>query len=221
MNRHAPGFARDLKAKYLQRLSAETLMVNELYVSVVYRPAAGLAVGAASRLFARSRPEEARLELKDSLDACEKLAQAFLSSLARYEPQGLGVYEWQDRPYSSLLEFLGYFSTANGSASHCRARPSPRYSPPRDPLFGFETIEYRAPTRTRFGAMLGIIEYSTPTVVGLFDALLSTPFPWILTQSFAFLKKASAQGVAPTPIQSDAKRRRFRREPSRGASRRP
>src|SRR5271167_3577634 len=42
VNAHAPGFARDLKAKYLKRLSCETLMVNELYLSIVYRPAAGL-----------------------------------------------------------------------------------------------------------------------------------------------------------------------------------
>ena len=63
------------------------------------------------------------------------------------------------------------------------------------PLFGFETIEYRTPTRTRLGAMLGIVEYSTPTVTGVLDTLLSTPFPWVLTQSFAFLKKASAQGL--------------------------
>src|SRR5450631_4372291 len=31
-NRHGPGFAQDLKAKYLKRLGAETLMVNELYI---------------------------------------------------------------------------------------------------------------------------------------------------------------------------------------------
>ena len=94
-NGHASGFARELTNKYLERLGTETLMVNEIYLSVVYRPAAGLAVGAASRFFTRSRPEEARLELKDSLDACEKLAQTLTSSLARYEPQALGVYEWR------------------------------------------------------------------------------------------------------------------------------
>jgi type IV secretion system protein VirB4 len=63
------------------------------------------------------------------------------------------------------------------------------------PLFGFETIEYRMPTRTRLGGMLGIIEYSTPTAVGLLNALLSTPFPWVLSQSFSFLRKSSAQAL--------------------------
>src|SRR5579859_456083 len=35
------GFAAKLAAKYRERLSSETLMANELYLSVVYRPIAG------------------------------------------------------------------------------------------------------------------------------------------------------------------------------------
>ena len=194
-NAHAPGFARDLRTKYLKRLSAETLMVNDLYISVVYRPTAGLAVGAASRLFSKSHPAEARLELKDSLDSCEKLGQTLLSSLARYEPQGLGVYEWGGRQCSSLLEFFGLLLNGEWQRVVLPRAPIAEVLATTRPLFGFETIEYRTATRTRLGAMLGIVEYSTPTVTGIFDTLLSTPFPWVLTQSFAFLKKASAQGL--------------------------
>ena len=43
--------------------------------------------------------------------------------------------------------------------------------------------------------MLGIKEYPTPTHVGMFDALLSAPFPFVLTQSFAFLTKAAGQAL--------------------------
>ena len=194
-NHPASGFARDLRTKYLKRLSAETLMVNDLYVSVVYRPAAGLAVNAASRLFSKSHPAEARLELKDSLDACEKLGQTLLSSLSRYEPQVLGVYEWQSRQCSSLLEFFASLVNGEWQRVVLPRAPIAEVLATTRPLFGFETIEYRTPTRSRLGAMLGIIEYSTPTVTGVFDTLLSTPFPWVLTQSFAFLKKVSAQGL--------------------------
>ena len=194
-NAHAPGFARDLKAKYVKRLSAESLMVNDLYVSVVYRPAAGLAVNTASRIFSKGRPGEARLELKDSLDACEKLGQTLLSSLARYEPQGLGVYGWKGRQCSNLLEFFGLLVNGEWQRVVLPRSPIAEVLATTRPLFGFETIEYRTPTRTRLGAMLGIVEYSTPTMTGVLDTLLSTPFPWVLTQSFAFLKKASAQGL--------------------------
>ena len=58
-------------------------------------------------------------------------------------------------------------------------------------IFGSETIQYRLPTHTRFGAILGIKEYATPTTVGMYNALLSAPFEFVLTQSFAFLTKAA------------------------------
>src|ERR1700730_9942777 len=43
------GFAAQLAAKYRERLSSETLMANELYLSVVYRPIAGAAPNFLSR----------------------------------------------------------------------------------------------------------------------------------------------------------------------------
>ena len=43
--------------------------------------------------------------------------------------------------------------------------------------------------------MLGIKEYPTPTTVGMFSRLLSSPFSFVLTQSFAFLTKAAGQAL--------------------------
>jgi type IV secretion system protein VirB4 len=62
-------------------------------------------------------------------------------------------------------------------------------------LFGTEAIEYRLPSGTRVGAVLGIKEYPTPSLVGMYDRLLSAPFPFVLTQSFTFLSKAASQGL--------------------------
>src|ERR1700678_2078782 len=44
----ATGFADILKEKYTGRLGGQTLMVNEWYLAVVYRPASGVATGLAS-----------------------------------------------------------------------------------------------------------------------------------------------------------------------------
>ena len=194
-NRHPGGFAQSLVEKYHGRLARESLMVNELYLAIIYRPAAGVAVGAASRFFARTRPQEARLELKDSLEACEKLAEIAKSALSRYEPQRLGVYEAGGRHYSSLLEFLSFLLNAEVARVPLPRAPLAEVLGTARPLFGFETIEYRGASTTRYGAMLGIIEYASPTTVGLLDTLLSTPYPWILTQSFTFLRKATAQSL--------------------------
>jgi type IV secretion system protein VirB4 len=192
----ACGFSGALESKYRERLTHQTLMVNELFLSTVYRPTTGMATGLASRVLQRTRAAGFSLELADALDACEKLRQTLRASLARYEPEALGLYVSTGGKACSGT--LNLFSTLiNGEV---REVPLPR-APIRDVLatsrvfFGTEALEYRLPTGTRSGAMLGIKEYPTPTHVGMFDALLSAPFPFVLTQSFGFLTKASGQAL--------------------------
>lgn len=189
------GFADALEEKYARRLAAETLMVNELYVAIVYRPTAGLATGTVSRLLTKAQKTGPRLGLTEALEACDKLAQTLRASLARYEPEILGTYQASGSWCSSLLECLGLL--VNGE---WRCVPLPRSAvnsvlATTRLFFGNEAIEYRTPSETRVGAMLGIKEYPTPTVVGMYDRLLSAPFPLVLTQSFAFLAKQTSQGL--------------------------
>jgi type IV secretion system protein VirB4 len=189
------GFADDLHVKYHRRLANETLMVNELYLAVVFRPVAGIAPGIVTKIFSRTANPATHGMLADSLDACEKLAQTLLAALSRYEPEVLGTYLFEHRYCSSLLEYLALL--VNGEWQ--------RIPLPRGPLsgalatsrllFGTETIEYRAPTSTRVGAMLGIKEYPTPSVVGMYNRLLSAPFAFIATQSFSFLTKSAGQSL--------------------------
>jgi len=188
-------FAESLHTRYRRRLSGETLMLNELYVTVLYRPVAGAATGLLARAISRAQHGARRAELADALDACDKISQTLLASLGRYEPELLGCYCRGSVWYSSLLEYFALL--INGE--HQRI-PLPR-GPLNEALastrlyFGSEAIEYRTPTETRAGAVLGIKEYPTPTVVGMYDRLLSAPLSFILTQSFAFLSKSTGQGL--------------------------
>lgn len=194
------GFAAALHARYTSRLAGEILMVNELYLAVLYRPAAGRTAGLLSGLIGRLKPGSPRLETADALEVCRKLAQALCASLARYEPESLRCYQDSGRWYSSLLEYLALL--ANGERQ--------RMPLPRGPLsaalattrvcFGAEVVEYRAATGTRVGAILAIKEYPTPSIAGMLDRLLSAPFAFVLTQSFAFLSKASGQALLTRQI---------------------
>jgi len=188
-------FADRLAARYQARLANETLMVNELYLSVLFRPITGAAPSLASRLLTRRAAVSGRTERANALEACAKLRQTVAASLARYEPELLGVYEHGDRECSSLLEFLGLLLNGEWQRFALPRAPLSQVLATSRVLFGSETLEYRTPTQTRFGAMLGIKEYPTPTVVGMYDALLSAPFPFVLTQSFTFLNKATGQGL--------------------------
>jgi len=85
------GFAGPLDRKYRSRLATQKLMVNELYLSTVYRPTVGVATGMASRVLKRTQSRQ-DLELADALDACEKIRESLRASLTRYEPEMLSVY---------------------------------------------------------------------------------------------------------------------------------
>jgi type IV secretion system protein VirB4 len=188
-------FAEALAAKYRRRLAGETLMVNELYVSLVYRPAAGVATNVVSKVLLRRRRDASRLESLEALDACEKLAQAFVASATRYEPEALGTYDRQGRRCSALLEFLGVLINGEWQPVPLPQAPLSQVLATTRPLCGSEAIEYRTPSDTRVGAVLGIKEYPSPSVVGMFNGLLSAPFAFVLTQSFSFLTKATSQGL--------------------------
>ena len=50
-----PGFAKILNDKYWRRLVGQTLMVNEWYLAVLYRPTSGAASGFVSKLLAKTQ----------------------------------------------------------------------------------------------------------------------------------------------------------------------
>jgi type IV secretion system protein VirB4 len=188
-------FADALAGRYEARLRDETLMINELYLSVVYRPNAGAAAGVLARILGRTQPANMTSGLDDAIDACEKLAQTLSASLRRYEPERLGVQQDAIGARSSLLEFLAYLVNAEWQRMPLTATPVDRQLVTTRLLFGNEAIEYRLPSATRVGAILGIKEYPTPSVVGMYNRLLSAPFSFVLTQSFAFLSKSAGQGL--------------------------
>jgi type IV secretion system protein VirB4 len=188
-------FAEVLNTKYRSRLANETLMINEVYLAVVYRPASGVTTNLVSKVLARAQRARPQLDFADALDACETLARTLSASLARYEPNLLGTYRSGRVWCSSLLEYLGLLINGEWQRSPLPSGPLNRVLATTRLLFGTEAIEYRSPTATHVGAMLGIKEYPTPSVVGMYNRLLSAPFSFVLTQSFSFLTKAAGQAL--------------------------
>ncbi|PZQ77884.1 MAG: VirB4 family type IV secretion/conjugal transfer ATPase [Variovorax paradoxus] len=192
--RTVPGFADEVERRYRQKMAGERLMVNELYLSVVYRPQPTKLGNAALRILKRTDAEGARTELRDSLDACTKLRQELMASLERYDPEPLGVYriDGVDVLFSTLAEFHGLLINGEWQRMPMPRAPLNEVLATSRPFFGNEAMEYRTGTQTRIGAFLGIKEYPTPTAPGMFGALLTAPFPFVLTQSFTFLAKGTA-----------------------------
>ncbi|HEX3395650.1 MAG TPA: VirB4 family type IV secretion/conjugal transfer ATPase [Steroidobacteraceae bacterium] len=195
---HAPipgAFADGLHRKYHLRLADETLMLNEVYLAIVYRPAAGVATGLVSKALERVQANSNKIALNDALDASEKLSQTLLASLARYDPEPLGVYRTGRILCSSLLEYFGLLVNGEWQRMPLPLGPINRALATSRLLIGTEAIEYRLPSSTRVAGMLGIKEYPTPSAVGMYNRLLSVPFAFVATQSFAFLTKSSGQSL--------------------------
>jgi type IV secretion system protein VirB4 len=188
-------FADALIEKYNRRLADETLMVNEIYLAIVHRPTSGVATGVVSKLLSKSKHGGAQQDLLEALDTCVKLAQTLAASMARYEPELLGVGGPPDRPHSSLLEYLALLINGEWQRIPLPRGPVNHALATSRLFFGSEVIEYRSPVGTRVGSVLGIKEYPTPTAVGMYNRLLSAPFSFVLTQSFSFLTKAASQAL--------------------------
>ena len=188
-------FADALHARYRSRLANETLMMNEVYLAVVHRPTSGVPTGLASKLLVRVQRDGSRLAVADALDVCEKLSQTLAASLARYEPELLGTYRSGKSWCSSLLEYIGLLINGEWQRSPLPRGPLDQALATTRLIFGTEAIEYRLPTASRVGAILGIKEYPASSAVGMYNRLLSAPFAFVLTQSFAFLTKATGQSL--------------------------
>ncbi len=187
------GFAGSLNSLYRQQLSGEKLMLNEVYLTVVFRPVVGAAPGLLARLLASSGRSE--VGVAEAVDACDKLARTVAASLQECDPERLALYRIGHHVYSRVLEFLALLLDGERQAMPLPRAPLAQVLATARCFIGNECIEYRQPAATRVAAVLGVKEYPTPTVVGMFDRLLSAPFAFVLTQSFAFLSKPAAQGL--------------------------
>lgn len=188
-----PGFAKDLDAKYRDRcVSGEKMLVNELYITLVYRPQANKAERFLSKL--ENISKKALLdEQHAALEKLNELEETLKKSLERYEPEVLGVYERNGHLYSEMLEFFSFLTNGEWQRMPLPKGNLRRYIATSRPFFGSESLAFQTPEGTRYAAMLGIKEYPAITGPGMLDELLSQPFEFILTQSYVFMNKQEAQ----------------------------
>lgn len=187
-----PGFASDLNEKYRSKVGDKRLYVNELYLTLLYRPqplALARAFQKVDEMGAQSRAQANTL----GVERINNLAKEVEKNLSRYDPERLTTYERNGVIYSELLEFYQYL--VNGYEQRmplmrCNVQDTLVTS---RPLFGREALEFRAPDRSSVAGALGIKEYPHPTVPGLFNELLRAPYEFVLTQSFTCMDKASAR----------------------------
>jgi len=189
-----PGFCHDFNEKYKQSFAGKPMLINELYVTFVYRPEP-VKMASFFASFNKKSMRQREEEQLDHIEALRDVVGAALVSLSRYEPEVLGCYEHNGLMFSEVAEFLAFL--VNGEWQRVplpRAELSETLVTSRSFFGRGGLMMIRTPTDTRQASMLVIQEYPSITAPGGLDELLSLPFELVLTQSFTFLSKAVAVG---------------------------
>lgn len=193
-----PGFASDLDAKYRAHLLGQPSLVNELYLSIIYRPQPVKVFRFAERLFGGSGPkaqaEEADKQ-RDELERVRELVDSALAGLDRYEPELLGCYDRGGVAFSELREFFAFLVDGEWRRQPLSYAAMNVNLATSRPFFGRGgVLALQGPAKTQYGAILGVQEYPEVTCPGLLNDLLRMPFEFVLSQSMTFLSRPVATG---------------------------
>ncbi|MDB5973309.1 MAG: VirB4 family type secretion/conjugal transfer ATPase [Nevskia sp.] len=203
-----PGFAADLDRKWFGRLGERKLYVNDLYVSLVRRApkgAAGLAVRLSRALSPAKDREQGQHERSQALKELHQQAENLGAKLAPYGARRLGTVETDFGLLSEPLRFIHHLLTGRDRPVALPGESLDGYLGTTVPAIsldaylsgstdslGSEAFEMRGPGWSRFGAALTIKDYGAQTHAGMLDALYTLPCEAIVTQSFAFIGRATA-----------------------------
>ncbi|MEA9554980.1 VirB4 family type IV secretion/conjugal transfer ATPase [Xanthomonas nasturtii] len=183
--RFKQAFNQGLSDDYYAALSAQKIMQNELYFSMLYRP-----VVTGRRLVEKSSdPDKIRAEEEQSVAKVIELATNVEAVLKDYSPYRLGMYEAKNGIiFSETLEFLGYLLNRIDEPVPVLQAPAHAYLPVSKHMFANKTGDFiiRTPDGiNHFGAILNIKEYADGTYPGILNGLKYLDFEYVVTHSFS------------------------------------
>ena len=191
-------FDRKLNEKYKKNLQKNRFLVNELYLTIIYRPEQ-----AAVKLFKKASytKEQGQIAMENAIENINEIQRIITSSLTEYSPRLLGTYTKIEKRtkkgilHSEILEFFDYIINGNQTSRALTPKPLNTSLARARPFFGKDAFELRDVTESVVGAIIAINDYPESTEAGLLNSFLSAPFELILTQSFNFISKPVAKDM--------------------------
>ena len=187
------GFAKNLNQKYAKRVTGHLMMINELYLTIVYRPQTSRIGKAIWGVLSSRNKKASQDERQESLEIIDKVAREIESTLLRYDTEPLGIYKHNGVLFSEPVEFYSFLINGEWDRVALAQAPLNYTISSARPFFGMETVELRLPNNTIYGAMLGINSYPPESHAIFLNSLLSSSFSFVLTQSFSFLHQETAK----------------------------
>ncbi len=187
-------FCRRLDAAYRARFTGSALMVNDLYLTAVFRPIADPVLSWLAK-GARETAKQRLARQAAALDAFGDVVRALDAALPRYGAELLRVPERNGHAFSEPMEFLGLLvNGAHHPMPVCRNHIADTI-PISRPFFSTwgEVGELRGVSGSRRFGMLELRDYPETTEPGQLNVLLELPFEFTLTQSFSILSRPAAK----------------------------
>ncbi|MCI3131093.1 VirB4 family type IV secretion/conjugal transfer ATPase [Phenylobacterium aquaticum] len=182
----------EIDRRWQARMAERRLFVNDLFVTLLRRPARGKA-GLAHRLsdlMGGIRSGDRAAEIRD-LDAARETLMAALG------PYGARLLDDYPTPHGVCSEPLEFLSALYNGELRPMLRPVGdvgRHIPYVRTSFGLDAVERRRPDgRSDFSAILGLKDYPPQATPGMLDALLRLPYEMTVSESFAFVDRQIAQ----------------------------
>ncbi len=185
-------FARGLDNAWRKRLGGRRLFVNDLFLTLVRRPAIADA-NPFDGLFGKNTQADAANRARDRRDL-EAARDNMLAALQPYGARVLSKYEANGRVYSEPLEFLACLFNGEMRPILPEHPDISKDIPWRRVSFGEDTLELSAAegSERTFAAMISIKEYPLHTAPGQLDALYRIPHELTVSQSFGFVERQTA-----------------------------
>jgi type IV secretion system protein VirB4 len=190
-------FSKQLDDKWRERLGKRQLYVNELYLSLIYRPLQG-GLGLADRLrgWLGTADNSKAANFASEVRQLNAARETLISALANYGPRLLSAYESKAELYSEPIEFLGALFNGELAPMQLPYEDIGMYLPARRISFGRNAIELSANGHLprRFSAIVSVKDYAAQTTPGMFDQLMRLPCEMTVSQSFAFIDRQATLG---------------------------
>lgn len=188
-------FNQDMSDAYFESLSAQKIMQNELYLTMIYRP-----VVTGKRLVEKSTNiAQLQSEQDQAIAKIQELAGNLEAVLKDYSPYRLGMYEASNGVvFSEALEFFGYLLNRIDEPVPVLSAPVNSYLPVSRHMFSDKTGDFIINTPNgvnHFGAILNIKEYTDGTYPGILNGLKYLDFDYVITHSFSPIGRQDALKV--------------------------
>ncbi len=188
-------FNQDLSDEYYASLSAQKIMQNEMYLTLLYRPTVG------GKAFVEKTKNVSKLQAMQDQAVAKimELAGNVEAVLKDYSPYRMGMYEARNGVvFSETLEFLGYLLNRIEEPVPVLGAPVNQYLPVSRHMFSTKTGDFVVATpngANHYGAILNIKEYPDSTYPGILNGLKYLDFEYVITHSFSPIGRQDALRV--------------------------